>query len=196
MDNVFNADFVYPLDDGAIFEDTLEMLSIKNGYDSPLKNPITDIESLSNLIMPCPYKDGRMPTNIKAYELISQKFDKPLAVSVPGPFTIAAELAGVTHIARSIIRNPGFVNGLVDFTTRMVSNYSKAITKHGVRLICISEPTGIILSPKKFEELISSNLRKVFVNLDTDAWKVLHVCGDSTHLLQQHQLLFFLCFFP
>ncbi|WP_369800222.1 uroporphyrinogen decarboxylase family protein [Anaerosalibacter sp. Marseille-P3206] len=146
--------------------------------------------------MPCPYKDGRMPTNIKAYELISQKFDKPLAVSVPGPFTIAAELAGVTHIARSIIRNPGFVNGLVDFTTRMVSNYSKAITKHGVRLICISEPTGIILSPKKFEELISSNLRKVFVNLDTDAWKVLHVCGDSTHLLQQHQLLFFLCFFP
>jgi uroporphyrinogen decarboxylase len=176
MDDVFAADFVYPLDDGVLFQDTLKLLST---------DFIRNVEDIEKLKTPDPYKDGRMPTTLEGFRLISKNIDKPLAVSIVGPFTLAAELADVTTIARSIIRNPDFVYKLLDFTTKIVSDYAAAAAENGVKLICISDPTGIILSPKKFEELVASNLRKIFEKMGEDVWKVIHICGDTTHLLDQ-----------
>jgi uroporphyrinogen decarboxylase len=176
MDDVFAADFVYPLDDGVLFQDTLKLLST---------DFIRNDEDIEKLKTPDPYKDGRMPTTLEGFRLISKNIDKPLAVSIVGPFTLAAELADVTTIARSIIRNPDFVYKLLDFTTKIVSDYASAAAENGVKLICISDPTGIILSPKKFEELVASNLRKIFEKMGEDVWKVIHICGDTTHLLDQ-----------
>lgn len=187
MDDAFGADFVYPLDDGLLFEDTLKILSKEsfNGFVYSSNNLIKSIEDISNLKIPDPYKDGRMPVTLKGFDLISKKFNKPLAISLVGPFTLAAELTDITNMARNIIKNPGFVSRLLEFTTRIVSDYAVAAAKHGVKLICISDPTGIILSPKKFEELVASNLRKIFSELDEDVWKVIHICGDTTHLLEK-----------
>lgn len=177
MDETFGADFVYPLDDGLVFQDTIKLLSSKN--------LISNSEDLCCLKAPDPYMDGRMPTNLEGFRLISKSFDKPLAVSLVGPFTLAAELSDITALSRNIIKNPEFVHKLLDFTTNVVSDYAEAAAKQGVKLICISDPTAIILSPKRFEELVAANLRKIFGRLGDDVWKVIHICGDTTHLLQQ-----------
>ena len=184
MDENFQSDFIYPLDDGAVLKDTLQSIS---GYEFPikLKGATKFAEILSKLTVPDPYKDGRMPINLATFKLLAESFNKPLAISVQGPFTLACEIIEVTDFIRAVIRKPDFVKQLLDFTTEVVSEYCQAVTKAGVRLLCISEPTAILLSPPKFEELVSVRLKRIFDALEPDAWRVLHVCGDTTKHMNQ-----------
>ncbi len=186
MDEVFDADFVYPLDDGVVLQDTIEFLSNESNYDfkySP-DNKVKNIDDLLTLKVPDPYKDGRMPISLRSLKLIADNFEKPLAISIVGPFTLAAELVDIADVARGVIRNPEFINRLLEYTTEVVLNYTVAAAKQGARLICISEPTAIIISPKKFEELVAPRLRRIFSELDDDVWKTIHICGNTNRFLE------------
>ncbi|UNC90861.1 uroporphyrinogen decarboxylase family protein [Candidatus Contubernalis alkaliaceticus] len=183
MDKEFSADFVYPQDDGIIFCETLGLPLLKPDYDFPsvLENPIKNIEDLRKLKVPQPYKNLRMSTNLEALKKIGDHFDKPLAISLMGPFTLAVELVGASDFVRAVILNPDFINEILEFTNEVVKGYARETIKAGVKFMCISEPTGVILSPSRFEELVASRLRNFFA--DMDVWKVVHVCGDTSHLI-------------
>lgn len=185
MDREFDADFVFPMDDGVIFCDVLGLPLLKTDHDFPsvLENPIKSWEALSALRLPDPYSAKRMATNLESLALIARSFDKPLAISVQGPFTLAVEMVGATDVCRGIIRHPEFIHEVLAFTNRVVRDYSVACVDAGVKLICVSEPSAVILSPEWFEELVGSYLRRLFGHLS--AWRVLHVCGNTTHLLPQ-----------
>ncbi|WP_373899341.1 uroporphyrinogen decarboxylase family protein [Haloimpatiens sp. FM7315] len=185
MDDTFGGDFVYPLDYGVIFLEALGVPLLKPEYDFPstLENPIKNLESLDNLKVLDPYKDGNMPLYLESIKKIATNFEKPLALALVGPFTLASELAGVTHLARCTIKNPEFVSKLMQYTTEVVLNFAKAAVDNGVKFLQISEPTTVILSPKRFDELVTNNLRRIFNSLD--AFKILHICGDTTYLINQ-----------
>lgn len=185
MDAEFGGDFVYPVDYGVILVETLGIPLLKPDYDFPstIENPIKDREILSKLKVPDPYNDGNMPVYLESLKLIADNFDKPLMGALVGPFTLAVELGGAEHVARNIIKDPDFIQELLDFCTEVVYVYAKAMVEAGVKFFQISEPTGIILSPKRFEKLVAPNLRKVFNGLD--AFKILHICGNTTYLIEQ-----------
>jgi uroporphyrinogen decarboxylase len=187
MDQEFGADFVYPLDDGAIFAETLEVPLLQSDYDFPstLENPIKNAEDLARLKLLDPYSDGRMPQYLEALNLIANHFEKPLAISLQGPFTLAVELVGITDFARAIIRNPGFVQEVIDFTNQIVGDYAQAVVEAGVRLLCISEPTAVILSPNRFENMVANRLRSLFGRLPEHVWRVLHICGNTNYIMPQ-----------
>ncbi len=183
MNETFETDFIYSLCDGAIFCETLGLDLIKPDYDFPsvLSHPIVDMESLLRFEVPDPYKSGRMPVNLKSLELIAKNIDKPLFVSIQGPFTLAVQLAGATHLLRSVIINPDYVNRLLDFTTETVRRYAIAVNKAGAKYISIAEPATVTLGPKRFERLVVPNLNRIYGELD--CWKALHICGDTNFLL-------------
>lgn len=185
MDKTFGGDFVYPMDYGTIFVETLGLPLLKPDYDFPstLENPVKNKDILSKMKVPNPYKDGNMPVYLESLKLIADSFDKPLTAALVGPFTLAVELAGATDIARGIIKNPDFVKQLLEYTTEVVSVFAEAAVEAGVKFLQISEPSGVILSPKRFEHLVASNLRKVFQGLDT--YKILHICGETSFLIEQ-----------
>lgn len=187
MDREFEADFVYPLDDGAVFVETLGLPLLRPDYDFPsvLENPVKTAEGLEKLEMPDPYASGRMPLYLEALRLIAGSSEKPLAISLQGPFTLGVELVGVADFARAIIRRPAFVEAVLDFSNRLVAAYAAAVVKAGVRFLCISEPTSVIISPAHFETLVGRRLRELFGRLPADVWRVLHICGDTNYLLPQ-----------
>ena len=96
MNEIFESDFTYSLCDGAIFCETLGLDLLKPDYDfsSVLSHPITDIKALEKYEILDPYTSGRMPINLKSIEMISKNIDKPLYVSIQGPFTLAVQLTG------------------------------------------------------------------------------------------------------
>lgn len=67
MNEVFESDFIYSLCDGAIFCETLGLELLKPDYDFPsvIEHPIKTLEDVKRLKVPDPYKDGRMPVNLK-----------------------------------------------------------------------------------------------------------------------------------
>lgn len=106
LDEEFPGDFGFPLSDGNIISETLGVKLLKPDYDfpSPLEHKILTIEDVRDLKVPDPKVDNRMPTNLKSQRLIAEGIDKPLYVSIFGPFTLAVQLAGATHLLRELIK--------------------------------------------------------------------------------------------
>ncbi|WP_084681126.1 uroporphyrinogen decarboxylase family protein [Desulfospira joergensenii] len=185
MDETFPADFIYPMDYGKIFCEALGIPMLRPSHDFPsvVENLITDNDKLSEYRPLNPEIDGLMPVYMESLGLLANRFEKPLMLSVEGPFTLAMELAGATNLARAIVREPEFVNHMLAFTVKTVSRYIRSAVAAGVQLIIISEPSAIMLSPRRFEDLVGPSLRQVYDSFD--AWKALHICGNTTHLLKQ-----------
>ncbi len=183
MDETFESDFIYSFCDGIIFCETLGLDILKSDYDFPsvLNHPITDIEILKKYEIPDPYKSGRMPVNLESLSLIANNIKKPLYVSIQGPFTLAVQLAGATHLLRSIITNPEFVEELLEFTTETVRRYSVAVKNAGAKLISISEPAAVTLNPERFDKYVVPNVEKIYDELT--CWKSMHICGDTSYIL-------------
>lgn len=183
MDRLFPSDFSYSFCDGIIFCETLGLDILKPDKDFPsiLNHPITSREILSTYRVPDPYKDGRMPVNLESLELIAKGIDKPLYVSIQGPFTLAVQLAGATHLLRSILKDPEFVEALLAFTTETVKSYALAAEKAGAQLISISEPGAVTLNPQRFDQYVVTAVNKVYKALS--CWKSMHICGDTSDIL-------------
>ncbi len=183
MNQEFESDFIYSFCDGAIFCETLGLELLKPDYDFPsvMSHPVRTLEDVQKLKVPDPYSDGRMPTNLQSLGLIANNIDKPLYVSIQGPFTLAVQLAGATHLLRSIIRNPEYVLALLEFTTETVLRYATAVNKVGAMYISISEPGTVTLSPKNFEKYVVPRVNRIFDALT--CWKGMHICGDTSHFL-------------
>lgn len=185
MDQTFEADFVYSLCDGAIFCETLSLELLKPDMDFPsvLSHPIRDCSSLKRYRVPDPYQSGRMPVNLESLRAISDAFEKPLFVSIQGPFTLAVQLAGATHLLRSVIKDPSFLAALLDFTTETVKQYAVAVEHAGAKYISIAEPATVTLGPKRFEHWVLPRLQSIYDELT--CWRALHICGDTNFLLPQ-----------
>lgn len=183
MNETFETDFSYSLCDGAIFCETLGLELLKPDFDFPsvLNHPITNLESLNKYEIPDPYKSGRMPINLKSLKLIAENIDKPLYVSIQGPFTLAVQLAGATHLLRCVIKDTEFVDKLLEFTTETVRRYAIAVNKAGARYISIAEPATVTLGRERFKKLVVPNLNSIYKDLDS--WKALHICGNTTEFL-------------
>lgn len=183
MNETFETDFIYSLCDGAIFCETLGLELLKPDFDFPsvLSHPITDMEILKKYEIPDPYKSGRMPVNLKSLQLIAQSIDKPLYVSIQGPFTLAVQLAGATHLLRCVIKDPEFVSKLLEFTTETVRRYAVAVKGAGAKYISIAEPATVTLGRERFKKLVVPNLNSIYKDLN--CWKALHICGDTTEFL-------------
>ena len=122
-----------------------------------------------------------MPVNLKSLELIAKSIDKPLYVSIQGPFTLAVQMAGATHLLGEVIRNPGFVEKILDFATETVLEYVKSVRKAGAMYISIAEPGTVTLSPKNFKRYVVPRVNKIFDSID--CWKGMHICGDTSLFL-------------
>ncbi|UNC90863.1 uroporphyrinogen decarboxylase family protein [Candidatus Contubernalis alkaliaceticus] len=185
MDEKFQADFIYPMDDGLLFCEAMKLPLLKHNYDFPsvIDNPVKSREQLLRMVVPDPYHNKRMVTNLKSLKLLASHFTKPLGVILQGPFTLAVEMVGAMDICRSIIKQPSFIEEVLKFTYQTVNRYAQACVDAGVQLVSFSEPSGVILSPHVYEQLVCFNLKKLYHSLN--AWKVLHVCGNTNHLLDK-----------
>lgn len=187
MDRELGADFVYPLDYGRVVAEVLGLPLIRPDYDFPsvLEHPVKDRTALKNLKVPDPQASGPMHSYLKALNLIASCSDKPLALSISGPFTLAVLLVGAEDLCRAIIRDPGFVEEVLAFTNKAVGTYAEAVVAAGARLLCVSEPTAVLLSPERFRHLVGERLEHLYGRLPPEVWRVLHICGNTDYLLEE-----------
>jgi uroporphyrinogen decarboxylase len=96
---------------------------------------LEDRADLSQLRVPDPYSDGRMPMHIELARLHKRYLGSLLfaPVSCCGPFSMAVGLRGYKQILRDIREDPLFVHELSDFCCEVVKAYGQALRDvHGV----------------------------------------------------------------
>lgn len=198
IEETFPTDFTYPVDFGTVFLHDLgiPLLMPKRDFFSSLENPIKTREALDRLRylgdrkFSCGWSSlsgepALMPVYLDSIEKIARRIQKPEMVALPGPFTLAAELTGITDLAKYTIKKPEMVRDVLEFTADLLCWFATEAAERGAGLIQVSEPTAVILSPSMFAKWVTPGLCRVLDCINGQAWSALHICGDTTAYLDE-----------
>ena len=129
---------------------------------------------------------GRIPAVIEAVKIAKMKYGKdlPIVVGTTGPVTIAGHMVGTENLLLWIITNPEAVVKAVKLATKLEKAYIEALDAAGADVIVMSDPSAgtDMLSPEMFDETAKPYIKECFSGVK-HAKNVLHICGDTTELL-------------
>lgn len=167
-----------------------EICTDKYGFLSVKAAPINDLDDALKLKPGDPYGDNYMRICLEAYEYMLNHAPADLEVNLPsvqGPFTIAAQLRGISQFCGDIIEDPDLANALIDISCETLIGYLKAYEKilgKSLHHILIGDDLSAFLSPSKYEEWVLPTYRKIFQEFPgTQYW--LHNDANTQHLFTQ-----------
>lgn len=173
---------------------TLMDLSVEGGaLGLPVKFPLSDsatvewhpvkkVGDLEQYKVVDPLYDARVWAYLEAVRILKRKVDVPIGAYVIAPFTLAGLLMGANDIAVATVDKPAVVKATVNFTEGVIVSYARALTEAGADMICILDPTSVMLSPDSFREFCAPSLRNVVRHVAAPV--VLHICGNTSHLVE------------
>ncbi|MCX6653459.1 MAG: MtaA/CmuA family methyltransferase [Methanomassiliicoccales archaeon] len=130
---------------------------------------------------------GRLPVVVEATKIAKAKYGKeyPIIVGTTGPFTIAGHLVGTENLLLGIITDPDAVVKACKLATKVEKAYIEALAKAGADVIVMSDPSAStdMLSGEMFDEFAKPYIKECFLGAGK-AKTVLHICGDTTILLE------------
>jgi len=145
------------------------------------EHPVRDSADLDRFGAADIVADPRLQSFLSTILELADRAETPLGAYVVGPFTLTGLLMGANEAAIATIRNPDLVHAVLQFSTRVSRAYTHACVEAGADLIVILEPTAVLLSPVAFSEFSGQYVQSIAS--DCSAISVLHICGDTTALL-------------
>ena len=164
-----------------------EALGLEVGFpedDNPYvkEHPIKGPDELSSVVNSWSGISGRMGVFAEVADKMARELPGKRGSYVIGPLSLAGELVGVTDLCMKLIEDPAFAESVIDFCSRVVSEYSRALIDHGADMIAVLEPTAVLLSKRQFKRFVLP----YFERLRSDLSKPLiyHICGDTEHIVE------------
>jgi uroporphyrinogen decarboxylase len=152
------------------------------------RHPIDKLDELDDLRRISVLQDARIQSYIKTVEMMSIGLGDNLlkGAYVIGPFTLAGLLESAERAAMDAILDPKRLEILCEFTTEIIQEYARAMINAGADLICILEPTAVILGPEQFRKFSGYYVHHIiesfkYSNVET----IYHICGNTMHLVQE-----------
>jgi uroporphyrinogen decarboxylase len=146
-------------------------------------HPVERVADLDQFKVIDPMYDGRIWVFLETVRLLARRLDIPVGTYVIGPFTLAGLMMGANNIAMATMDSPEVVHAVVNFCENVVTRFAKALSEAGADVICLLDPTSVMLSPEAFWEFAGRSIESVVRRLDTRT--ILHICGNTTHLIGQ-----------
>jgi uroporphyrinogen decarboxylase len=143
-------------------------------------HPVKHVSDLDQYKVVDPMYDGRVWVFLETMRLLKRNVRIPIGAYVSGPFTLAGLMMGANDIALATIDTPEVVHATVNFCERVIIEYAKALQAAGANMICILDPTAMILSPRAYWEFAGKCTQNLVRHLDTRT--ILHICGNTEHL--------------
>jgi [methyl-Co(III) methanol-specific corrinoid protein]:coenzyme M methyltransferase len=129
---------------------------------------------------------GRIPAVVEGVKIAKEKYGKDMAIvaGTTGPFTIAGHMVGTENLLLWIITNPEAVVKALKLATKLEAAYIEMLAKAGADVIVMSDPSAStdMLSGEMFDEYAKPYIKECFAKAG-NAKTVLHICGDTTILL-------------
>ncbi|HOF39785.1 MAG TPA: uroporphyrinogen decarboxylase family protein [Candidatus Hydrogenedentes bacterium] len=183
-------DGIYISSDNWILHEALGGALILPEDDEPrgVKHHLLDsIDELTGLRVPDPQRDGRMPMMLEAARKAVELADGRLFVEAnidSGPFQLALTLLGSEQAIMVALREPERFHDLLEFNTQVAIAYGYAMAQCGVDAIQFGESSASLVSSELYREMVLPYDQRLIAALKAEGVKVfLHVCGNSTHLL-------------
>jgi len=135
-----------------------------DGYPHIDECRLNNIHDWKYLSIPDPEKDGRMPVIIEACRILKDEVGEETAVvgTLQGPMTLAGQLLGIEKLIYCIADHPEEFWNLLDFTTRVMVIFGKALINAGIHVIHIFDPSSScsVINRAVFSEYILPHLKQ------------------------------------
>jgi len=151
--------------------------------------PARTPEEVEALEIPEAEKAGHLPLHLD-FARIQREFGLPVTVPAWGPFTAAANIAGVDVLCRWMIRRPDTVHLLLSkivvFAKKIIDCFVDRFSGHALSGAggCATSSNQLI-SPRQCEEFVLPYHRQVYQHLQDKGIKSVfcHICGDQNQNL-------------
>ncbi len=105
---------------------------------------------------------------------------------VTGPYSLTGLLMGADEAAMATIDRPEELLRVCEFTTEKIQEYVRLLIAAGAQVICILEPSAVMLGPDQFERFSSRFVRHINDSCRyTGVSTIYHTCGNTTHLVEK-----------
>ena len=127
---------------------------------------------------------GRMPLFAEVVSALKRSLDIPVCAYVIGPLTLAGEIMDLVHVMKATRKNPAQLHQVLSKATELILRYVALLEEAGADLICVLEPSAMMISAAQFQEFSGRYCQKIF-HEGISGMHVLHICGDTNHLIAE-----------
>ena len=134
-------------------------VSIPDDDVPDIKGPIAEnLQDAEKLDIPDPKRDGRLPMSLETVQILSNELgnDIPVLTGLAGPFSVAADLRGITPLMGDLRSDPDLVESLCQKATEACKAYGRALLESGAAAIflvdALAGPT--IIGPPMFRKFV------------------------------------------
>jgi uroporphyrinogen decarboxylase len=185
----FNPDVIFPLMDLSVEANALGMYTVFPQEDSAtvLRKNVDIAEQIMHgkLNISC---DSRLQSYVETIRLSRICFPEAIVKGayVTGPYTLAGLIMGAEEAAIAAIMEPDKLMQLCEFTIERILEYIRLLTGAGAQLICVLEPSAVMLGPDEFKRFSADFINHIHNNYKyTDISTVYHTCGNTMHLIEK-----------
>jgi uroporphyrinogen decarboxylase len=163
-----------------------------NSSDSPTLSGtvIQSLDGLSLLKMNKVLENPTMQVIIRSHHLIADAIGKEtFAIQVQwAPFTCAARILGAEAMMVATLEDPDRLGELIKFATELIWSIIAPILAHeDIQGALLGDPvaSGDLISPDAFRTFAAPYLKELVGRIRAkDKYAVVHICGDTTGILE------------
>ena len=151
------------------------------------KSPLlVDPTDLSKLKPPDPATGRRMSDRLAAVRSLSEQVrgEVPVMGWVEGALAEAAVLRGDSALLVDLYDRPDYVHELLEVCVEVGVAFARAQVEAGADIVGMGDAIASQISPEMYREFALPYERRIFAAVhDVGALGRLHICGNTTHLL-------------
>jgi uroporphyrinogen decarboxylase len=186
--DTFAPDLVFPLMDLSVEANALGRYTIfPRDESATVPKDAFSVDELDRLEGINITFDSRLMGFVETLRMMKVSLPKGIMAGsyVVGPFTLAGLMMGADDAVISTMLDTASLHRLLHFTTERIQEYVQLLLAAGADVICILEPTSVMLSPQQFAEFSSVYIRHITTSFKySRASFVYHTCGNTMHLVQ------------
>ena len=127
---------------------------------------------------------GRMPLFAEVVSGLKRSLDIPVCAYVIGPLTLAGEIMDLVCVMKATRKDPDRLHRVLSKSTDLIIDYISLLEDAGADLICVLEPSAMMISAAQFQEFSGQYCKRIFSE-GISGMRVLHICGDTNHVISE-----------
>lgn len=185
----FKPDAIFPLMDLSVEANALGRFTLFPKEESA--TVVKDTFKLEDIAPPGHVNiafDSRLIGYVETLKLMNIGLDSSIlkGAYVTGPYTLAALLMGADEAAMASVIKTEELLEICQFTTARIQEYIRLLISAGAQVICILEPSAVMLGPEQFEQFSAQYVKYLCNSFKyTNAAFIYHICGNTMHLVEK-----------
>ncbi|MCC6694926.1 MAG: uroporphyrinogen decarboxylase family protein [Candidatus Hydrogenedentes bacterium] len=183
----YRPDLIFPLMDLSVEANALGRYTVFPRDDSATvpKQPFSDgeLDVLRGIDIA---SDSRVMGYVETVRRMRSLLPQDMLVGayVAGPYSLAGLILGADDAAMASLGAPDEMDVLCDFTRETITTYVRQLIGAGAQVLCVLEPSAVMLGPEQFERFSASHVRKI-AGLCRGACvsSIYHTCGNTMHVV-------------